>query len=134
MMSGMTAYYTPCLRVPVSPRLNPTPGSPDPDAGQSEERGVEHGLTPLTLHHSGIQGHNSGSDQHQPNNITEIFHLLSLFLLHHELHLFHGIHFLFLLHGKTSLTQLLSKKLFQGFSGLCGFPGVLKSDHLGKVK
>ena len=120
------------LSVSPSPRvqIHPTPGSPDPDAGQSEEGGVEHGLAQLTLHYPHVKGGNCSSDHHKPDNVPGIYHLLSLFFLHHELHFFHGAHLLFLLHGKAGLTEFSGQQLFQSFCGLILFPGGLKSDNL----
>ena len=126
---------SPRLRVErfVSPRLpflNPTAWSPDPDAGQSEEGGVEHGLAPLTLQHADVKDGHGGGDNHKPDKVSEISHLLSLVFLHHELHLFHGAHLLFLLHGETGLPEFPSQQLFQSFCDLIRFPGILKSQNL----
>jgi hypothetical protein len=68
---------TPTLPGAQAPTLNPAPGSPDPDAGQSEEGGVEHGLAPLTLDDPHVEGRRTRDQHENPDPVPQVSQISS---------------------------------------------------------
>ena len=78
-MSGMTVgNFTVSLTAPCALRPSPCPWeSPDSDAGQSEEGGVEHGLAPLTLDDPHVEGRRTRDQHENPDPVPQVSQISS---------------------------------------------------------